>query len=117
MDVGFWGGAVPDNLADLAPLHEAGVFGFKCFLIDSGVEEFPHLTPERSPRRWHETARIGALMIVHAEDGELIDEAALDGTHYAGFLASRPRAAEESRDPTGDRAGRAPAAAGRTSCT
>src|ERR1700712_4710665 len=29
VDVGFWGGAVPDNLADLAPLHEAGVFGFK----------------------------------------------------------------------------------------
>ena len=40
VDVGFWGGAVPGNLADLAPLHEAGVFGFKCFLLDSGVEEF-----------------------------------------------------------------------------
>src|SRR3954469_25935946 len=43
VDVGFWGGAVPDNLADLAALHEAGVFGFKSFLIHSGVEEFPHL--------------------------------------------------------------------------
>jgi allantoinase len=43
VDVGFWGGAVPGNLADLGPLHEAGVFGFKCFLLDSGVEEFPHL--------------------------------------------------------------------------
>ena len=40
VDVGFWGGAVPGNLADLEPLHEAGVFGFKCFLLDSGVEEF-----------------------------------------------------------------------------
>ena len=46
VDVGFWGGAVPDNLADLAPLHAAGVFGFKCFLLDSGVAEFPHLPPE-----------------------------------------------------------------------
>ena len=45
VDVGFWGGAVPGNVADLAPLHDAGVFGFKCFLLDSGVEEFPHLTP------------------------------------------------------------------------
>ena len=36
VDVGFWGGAVPGNLADLEPLHEAGVFGFKCFLLDSG---------------------------------------------------------------------------------
>ena len=43
VDVGFWGGAVPGNAGDLAGLHEAGVFGFKCFLLDSGVEEFPHL--------------------------------------------------------------------------
>ncbi|MEO6510923.1 MAG: amidohydrolase family protein, partial [Nocardioides sp.] len=43
-----------------------------------------------------ETARIGALMIVHAEDGTLIDESALTGASYAGFLASRPRSAEEA---------------------
>ena len=51
VDVGFWGGAVPGNLADLAALHEAGVFGFKCFLLDSGVEEFPHLEPTELRRR------------------------------------------------------------------
>jgi allantoinase len=96
VDVGFWGGAVPDNLADLAPLHEAGVFGFKCFLIDSGVEEFPHLEPDAFAAAMTRTSRIGALMIVHAEDGALIDESSLDGAHYAGFLASRPRAAEDS---------------------
>ncbi len=74
-----------------------GVFGFKCFLLDSGVEEFPPpRARRRSPARWRETARIGALMIVHAEDGHLLDESALDGAHYAGFLASRPRAAEEA---------------------
>jgi allantoinase len=96
VDVGFWGGAVPDNLADLAPLHEAGVFGFKCFLLDSGVAEFPHLPPDAFAAAMAETARLGALMIVHAEDGSLLDDAALDGEHYAGFLASRPRAAEEA---------------------
>ena len=41
VDVGFWGGIIPGNLADLEPLHEAGVFGFKCFLLHSGVDEFP----------------------------------------------------------------------------
>ncbi len=96
VDVGFWGGAVPGNLSDLAPLHDAGVFGFKCFLLDSGVEEFRHLEPDQLAMAMGETARIGALMIVHAEDGHLLDEAALDGTHYAGFLASRPAAAEEA---------------------
>ena len=96
VDVGFWGGAVPGNVADLEPLHEAGVFGFKCFLLDSGVEEFVHLEPAAFAEAMAETARIGALMIVHAEDGDLIDEAALAGSSYAGFLASRPGSAEQS---------------------
>ncbi len=94
VDVGFWGGAVPGNVGDLAGLHEAGVFGFKCFLLDSGVEEFGHLEPDQFTEAMTETARLGALMIVHAEDGHLLDEAALDGRHYAGFLASRPEHAE-----------------------
>src|SRR6186997_3047587 len=46
VDVGFWGGAVPGNKADLRPLHDEGVFGFKCFLLPSGVDEFPHLDPD-----------------------------------------------------------------------
>ncbi len=96
VDVGFWGGAVPGNLTLLGDLHDAGVFGFKCFLLDSGVEEFGHLDPEQFAVAMEETARLGALMIVHAEDGKLLDETALDGSHYAGFLASRPVEAEES---------------------
>ncbi len=43
VDVAFWGGAVPGNADSLLPLHEAGVVGFKCFLLDSGVPEFPPL--------------------------------------------------------------------------
>jgi allantoinase len=96
VDVGFWGGAVPENLADLAPLHAAGVFGFKCFLLDSGVPEFGALDEEGFSAAIRETARVDALMIVHAEIGPLLDEGALDGRHYAGFLASRPRAAEDA---------------------
>ncbi|WP_292676524.1 allantoinase AllB [Nocardioides sp.] len=96
VDVGFWGGAVPGNVADLEPLHDAGVFGFKCFLLDSGVAEFGHLEPGGFALAMAETARLGALMIVHAEDGHLLEEDALDGARYAGFLASRPKAAEEA---------------------
>ena len=94
VDVGFWGGAVPGNVGDLAGLHQAGVFGFKCFLLDSGVDEFPHLPPDDFATAMAETARLGALMIVHAEDGEAIGDCA-HGSSYAGFLASRPDAAEE----------------------
>ena len=95
VDVGFWGGAVPGNLPDLAPLHEAGVFGFKCFLLDSGVEEFPHLPPADFRAAMAETARLGALLIVHAEDADVLEEDRAHGPAYAGFLASRPAAAEE----------------------
>ncbi|SPO07612.1 related to allantoinase [Cephalotrichum gorgonifer] len=41
VNVGFYGGVVPGNQDELLPLVEAGVRGFKCFLIDSGVDEFP----------------------------------------------------------------------------
>jgi allantoinase len=96
VDVGFWGGAVPGNLADLAPLDAAGVFGFKCFLIDSGVEEFQPLGEQDFAAAMAETARLGALMIVHAEDASLVDERRAAGPAYAGFLASRPPAAENA---------------------
>jgi allantoinase len=96
VDVGFWGGAVPGNLADLAPLHEAGVFGFKCFLIDSGVPEFPPLDAAEFAKAMAETARLGALLIVHAEDPEVIEHApAPSGPAYETFLRSRPHLAED----------------------
>jgi allantoinase len=96
VDVGFWGGAVPGNLADLAELHAAGVFGFKCFLIDSGVPEFSHLDADEFAAAMDEVTRLGALMLVHAEDPGLIDERRAAGRAYAGFLASRPSRSEES---------------------
>ena len=94
VDVGFWGGAVPGNLDELAPLHDAGVFGFKCFLLDSGVEEFAHLAPAELADAMAETARLGSLLVVHAEDADEITECA-HGTGYRAFLESRPDAAEE----------------------
>ena len=95
VDVGFWGGAVPGNVEDLGPLHGEGVFGFKCFLLHSGVDEFPHLEPADFEAAMRETARLGALMIVHAEDAHVIDQARpADGRAYADFLRSRPRGAE-----------------------
>jgi allantoinase len=95
VDVGFWGGAVPDNLGELAALHDAGVFGFKCFLAPSGVEEFPHLSSEQLAVALAELKPLDALMIVHAEDCDVLESmAAPSGGRYADFLASRPVTAE-----------------------
>ncbi|MBD8080460.1 allantoinase AllB [Cellulosimicrobium arenosum] len=97
VDVGFWGGAVPGNTSDLRPLWDAGVFGFKCFLLHSGVDEFGHLEPDELETDLAEIAQFDGLMIVHAEDSHVIDEApAAHGDHYESFLASRPRDAENT---------------------
>jgi allantoinase len=95
VDVGFWGGAVPGNVAQLRPLHEAGVFGFKCFLLHSGVDEFPALAAAEVEAAMREIASFDGLLIVHAEDPDEIAHAAnAGGRAYADFLASRPRQAE-----------------------
>lgn len=97
VDVGFWGGAVPGNAADLRPLHDAGVFGFKCFLLHSGVDEFPPLDSEGLEQAMCELRGFGGLLIVHAEDAGIIEGApAAHGRHYAGFLGSRPPQAEHT---------------------
>ncbi|MCZ7415881.1 allantoinase AllB [Streptomyces sp. WMMC897] len=95
VDTGFWGGAIPGNVKELRPLHEAGVFGFKCFLSPSGVEEFPELDPAGLEAALTEIAAFDGLLIVHAEDpGHLGSAPQPHGPRYADFLASRPRAAE-----------------------
>lgn len=97
VDVGFWGGALPDNVKDLRPLHDAGVYGFKCFLSPSGVEEFPELDQERLAASLAEITGFGGLMIVHAEDPHHLESAPQNpGPKYADFLASRPRDAENT---------------------
>jgi len=87
---GRWGGAIPSNLDELADLHRAGVFGFKCFLSDPGVPEFPPLDPAGLHAA---LAAVDALFVVHAEDPKSLREAPRS-RRYEDFLASRPRAAE-----------------------
>ncbi|QFZ22773.1 allantoinase AllB [Saccharothrix syringae] len=91
VDVGFWGGIVPTNADDLGPLHDAGVFGFKCFLVHSGVDEFPHVTEDELGRALTALRPLGALTVVHAEHPHEVGEA---GPGYRGFLDSRPHRAE-----------------------
>jgi allantoinase len=92
VDVAFWGGAVPGNEASLLPLHEAGVIGFKCFLLDSGVPEFPPLEPAGLRSVLGTLAAVDALLIAHAEDAAEIKAAA--GRDFGSFVASRPPVAE-----------------------
>lgn len=104
VDVAFWGGLVPGNLGSLAPLRAGGVVGFKCFLIDSGVQEFPNVSEGELLPALYEIARLGAPLIVHAEMPGPVErahasccegDAAGDPRKYETFLRSRPREAED----------------------
>ena len=95
VDVAFWGGAVPGNEASLRPLHEAGVVGFKCFLLDSGVPEFPPLDAAGLRAALGTLAGADALLIAHAEDAaEIKDMRPGSARDFGSFVASRPPAAE-----------------------
>lgn len=95
VDVGFWGGVVPGNLGSLHPLLEAGVLGFKCFLVDSGLDEFPPIELETLEVVLADLAATGYPLLVHAEDGAAVAaEPVPHGPSYAGFLATRPKRIE-----------------------
>src|SRR3954451_15999136 len=75
VDVAFWGGAVPGNVEQLRPLAGGGGVGLKCFLLDSGVPEFPPLDDAGLRAALTEIASFGGLLIAHAEDPDVISAA------------------------------------------
>jgi len=99
VDAAFWGGVVPGNTTEIKRLLDAGVRGFKCFLIDSGVDEFPHVAEADLLEAMPELAKLNSVLLVHAELSEPIENAAAELKNsnpqsYETFLRSRPRAAE-----------------------
>jgi allantoinase len=103
VDVAFWGGVVPGNTSELRGMTGAGVVGFKCFLVDSGVAEFQCVSEKDLRAALPELARLDAVLIAHAELSAPIEaaearasDARNDPRSYATFLASRPRAAEDA---------------------
>ncbi|MFO0553755.1 MAG: allantoinase AllB [Polyangiaceae bacterium] len=104
VDVGFCGGVVPGNGAELEPLRRAGVLGFKCFLTESGVDEFQNVSEDDLARAMPILARIDAPLLVHAEVSGPIDAVlasrgnltAEETRRYIHYLESRPRAAENA---------------------
>ena len=99
VDVGFLGGVVPGNDAQLKPLWDAGVFAFKCFLVPSGVDEFRSVAATDLEKALPILSSAGAVLMIHAElPGPIAAaEPALNGfdrRRYTTYLASRPPAAE-----------------------
>ena len=98
VQVELWGGVVPGNTRELRPMLEAGARGFKCFLVHSGVDDFPNVNEAELREAARELARTGAPLLVHAELPGPIERAASRGgdpAEYATYLHSRPNEAED----------------------
>jgi len=111
VDVGFWGGVVPGNARDLAPLFEAGALGFKCVLLPCAGGEFPPVSEGDLRIAMPALRRLGATLLAHAELAEPIDNArarqhverrwvdripglSRASRRYATYLSGRPKEAE-----------------------
>nr|XP_033813511.1 allantoinase, mitochondrial-like isoform X2 [Geotrypetes seraphini] len=91
VDIAFWGGIIPNNQAELVPMLNAGVPGFKCFMIASGVDEFPHVSCMDLHMAMKDLENTESILLFHAEvdvnQGSPVLE---DPSEYNTFLKTRP---------------------------
>jgi allantoinase len=97
VDTGFWGGITSDSFADLPGLLKSGVLGVKSFMIDSGLDEFPHLSLEQLEQTMQVLSGSRIPYLIHAEMDETPEDPTPEiNTSYESFLNSRPRSFENS---------------------
>lgn len=91
IDYGLWGGVIPGNAGELAEMVDRGALGFKAFMIDSGVDEFPMSTEKDLRAAMPILAAKGVPLLVHAELEGSCPHSGGDPREYRTFLESRPR--------------------------
>ncbi|HEY9462089.1 MAG TPA: amidohydrolase family protein, partial [Vicinamibacterales bacterium] len=96
VDVAFWGGVVPGNDGDIPALWDEGVCGFKCFLVPSGVDEFPEVDADDLRKVLPTLAECGLPLLAHAESpsGLVLIPDDANPADYSTWFRSRPPAAE-----------------------
>jgi len=95
VDYAFWGGCVHGNCGDLAGLAEAGVRGFKSFMVPSGVDEFEWVSEADLRLALPLIRSTGLPLLVHAESPDgLLTATGQTWKAYSDYLASRPDSSE-----------------------
>jgi len=99
IDWAAWGGVVHDNQSDIEALAASGVRGFKCFLVNPGIDGFTMVAEQQLRSALPHVARSGLPLLVHAELPGPIDLAtdalaSADWSCYSTYLQSRPDEAE-----------------------
>lgn len=102
VDVGFWGGLVPENAFNktiLEGLLDAGVLGLKSFMCPSGINDFPMTDISHIKEGLSVLAKYKRPLLVHAEV-ELASEDPNDNDDdprvYSTYLKTRPPLMEEA---------------------
>ena len=87
---GFWGGIVPGNTNEIAPLVQNGVLGFKAFLTHSGIEGFPNVTEQELRKAMPIIASHSLPLLVHCELEHAHPPTPPSSRRYKDYLHSRP---------------------------
>ena len=97
IDCGFWGGVIPENTDELQAMIDAGIMGFKAFLIHSGIDDFPQSTLENLNQAMPILAKNKLPLLAHAElEGPAPEHLPEASQSYQAFLDSRPQAWEDN---------------------
>lgn len=91
VDVGFWGGVVPDNREELSLLAKGGVLGCKAFMVHSGIDDFPESDENVLREAMNVLKENNIPLLVHAEVDCGAEIHCHDETEYTHFLESRPQ--------------------------
>lgn len=93
INCGFYGGLIPGNANNLEELIKAGVLGIKCFLVHSGIDDFPNVTRKDLEEAMPILAQYNIPLLAHCEliKEELITDFSDNPTSYQHYLASRPK--------------------------
>ena len=93
VNCGFYGGLIPGNYNHVEDLIDAGVLGIKCFLIHSGIDEFPNITEKDLDKAMPILAKHNLPLLAHCEiRGREVDSGFDQNPNsYKHFLASRPK--------------------------
>jgi len=101
VDWAAWGGVVHGNSEALPALAAAGIPGFKCFLIHSGIDGFAWVNEDDLRLALRKLRGTGLPLLAHAEIAGPVEAATsalntigADWHKYSTYLSSRPDAAE-----------------------
>ncbi|KAL5575429.1 hypothetical protein UlMin_017128 [Ulmus minor] len=105
VDVGFWGGLVPENALNTTALEDllnAGVLGLKSFMCPSGINDFPMTNITHIKEGLSVLAKYRRPLLVHAElpqepeSSPELEDGSNDARSYSTYLKTRPPSWEEA---------------------